>query len=197
MIAFLRGTVAEALPQCLVLDVNGVGYEVQIPLSTFDALNPIEGQTVLLKTHLHIRENAQVLYGFASDAERDLFRLLIERVGGIGPATAISILSGLPISSFKAAVVSGDVQAIARAKGVGKKTAERIILELKDKIGVASTWEAQQQGTTTQAAGDAELALVALGFKQVEARKAIAALVKQNPQACTDELIRGALRHMS
>ncbi len=197
MISFLRGTVAEALPHSLVLDVNGVGYEVQIPLSTFDALNPIEGQKVLLKTHLHIRENAQVLYGFASDAERDMFRLLIERVGGIGPATAISILSGLPISSFKAAVVSGDVQAIARAKGVGKKTAERIVLELKDKIGVASTWEAQQQGTTSQAAGDAELALVALGFKQVEARKAISALVKENPQASTDELIRGALRHMS
>ncbi len=197
MISFLRGAVAEALPQCLVLDVNGVGYEVQIPLSTFDAINPIEGQVVLLKTHLHIRENAQVLYGFATDAERDMFRLLIERVSGIGPATAISILSGLPISAFKAAVVSGDVQAIARAKGVGKKTAERIILELKDKIGVASTWEAQQQGTTSQAAGDAELALVALGFKQVEARKAIAALVKENPQASTDELIRGALRHMS
>ncbi len=197
MISFLRGTVAEALPQCLVLDVHGVGYEVQIPLSTFDALNPIEGQQVLLKTHLHIRENLQVLYGFATDAERDMFRLLIERVGGIGPATAISLLSGLPISAFKAAVVSGDVQAIARAKGVGKKTAERIVLELKDKIGVASTWEAQQQGTTSQAAGDAELALVALGFKQVEARKAITSLVKEAPQATTDELIRGALRHLS
>ncbi len=197
MISFLRGTVAEALPQTLVLDVNGVGYEVQIPLSTFDALNPIEGQQVMLKTHLLIRETAHVLYGFASDAERDIFRLLIERVSGIGPATAISILSGLPISSFKAAVVNGDVQAIARAKGVGKKTAERIVLELKDKIGVASTWEAQQQGTTTQAAADAELALVALGFKQTEARKAITALVKDNPQANTDELIRAALRHMS
>ena len=197
MIAFLRGTVAEALPQCLVLDVNGVGYEVQIPLSTFDALNPMVGQPVTLKTHLHLRENVQMLYGFASDAERDIFRLLIERVSGIGPATAISLLSGMPISAFKAAVVSGDVQAIARAKGVGKKTAERIVLELKDKIGVASTWEAQQQGTTSPAAADAELALVALGFKQTEAHKAIAALVKQNPQAGTDELIRGALRHMS
>ncbi len=197
MIAFLKGTVAEALPQSLVLDVHGVGYEVQIPLSTFDALNPLEGQVVMLKTHLHIRENAQVLYGFATDAERDIFRLLIERVSGIGPATAISILSGLPVTAFKAAVVNRDVQAIARAKGVGKKTAERIVLELKDKVGVASTWEAQQQGKTSQAAGDAELALVALGFKQVEARKAITALVKENPQATTDELIRGALRHMS
>ena len=197
MIAFLRGTVAEAMPQCLVLDVNGVGYEVQVPLSTFDAVNPMEGQTVTLKIHFHVRENAQVLYGFATDAERDIFRLLIDCVSGIGPATAISILSGLNVSAFKQAVVGGDVQAIARAKGVGKRTAERIILELKDKVGLASTWEAQQQGTTSEAAGDAELALVALGFKQTEARKAIAALVKENPQAATDELIRGALRRMS
>ena len=197
MIAFLRGVVAEALPQCSVLDVNGVGYEVIVPLSTFDSLNPVIGQTVTLRTHLHIRENAQVLYGFASDAERDLFRLLIERVSGIGPATAISILSGMNINAFKSAVANGDVRAIARAKGVGKKTAERIVLELKDKVGLASTWMAQQQGTTSQAAADAELALVALGFKQAEARKAIRALAEQNPQAGTDELIRGALRHMS
>ena len=197
MISFLRGTVAEAMPQCLVVDVNGVGYEVQVPLSTFDALNPMEGQPVKLKIHMHVRENAQVLYGFATDAERDIFRLLIDRVSGIGPATAISILSGLNVNTFKAAVVNGDVHAIARAKGVGKRTAERIILELKDKVGLASTWEAQQQGTTSQAAADAELALVALGFKQVDARKTIANLVKDNPQAETDELIRGALRHLS
>ncbi|MBR5895415.1 MAG: Holliday junction branch migration protein RuvA [Akkermansia sp.] len=197
MISFLRGTVAEALPQCLVLDVGGVGYEVQVPLSTFDAINPVEGQVVTLKTHLHIRENAQVLYGFATDAERDIFRLLIERVSGIGPATAVSILSGLNVSSFKAAVAGGDVQAIARAKGVGKKTAERIVLELKDKVGLAATWEAQQQGTTSPAAADAELALVALGFKQVEARKALKGLLGENPQADTDELIRGALRVMT
>ena len=197
MISFLRGTVAEAMSQCLVVDVNGVGYEVQVPLSTFDALNPAEGAPIMLKIHMHVRENAQVLYGFATDAERDIFRLLIDRVSGIGPATAISILSGLNVSTFKAAVVNGDVQAIARAKGVGKRTAERIVLELKDKVGLASTWEAQQQGTTSQAAADAELALIALGFKQVEARKAIANLLKDNPQAGTDELIRGALRHFS
>lgn len=197
MISFLRGTVAEALPHCLILDVGGVGYEVQIPLSTFDHINPIEGQTVTLKTHLHIRENAQVLYGFATDAERDIFRLLIERVSGIGPATAISILSGLNVNAFKAAVAAGDSQSIARAKGVGKKTAERIVLELKDKIGLAATWEAQQQGTTTPAAADAELALVALGFKQTEARKAIKNLLTDNPQANTDDLIRGALRLMT
>lgn len=194
MISFLRGTVAEALPQSIVLDVSGVGYEVIVPLSTYDALNPQLGQQVKLKTHLHIRENAQILYGFATDEERDIFRLLVEHVSGIGPTTAIAILSGMRVNEFKDAVVKQDVQAIARAKGVGKKTAERIILELKDKVGLASTWEAQQQGVTSQAAADAELALVALGFKQAEARKSIAAILKKHPDAGADQLIRGALR---
>ncbi len=197
MIAFLRGTVAEALPRSLVLDVGGVGYEVQIPLSTYDRLNPVEGQQVTLRTHLHIRENAQVLYGFATDAERDIFRLLIERVSGIGPATAIALLSGLPVSAFKTAIAQGDVQAIARAKGVGKKTAERIVLELKDKVGLGDTWGEVPGETVTAASADAELALITLGFKQTEARKAIKALLKEHPQATADELIRGALRHMN
>lgn len=197
MIAFLRGTVAEALPGSIVVDVGGVGYDVLVPLSTYDALNPMRGQQVMLKTHLHIRENAQVLYGFATDEERDIFRLLVERVSGIGPSTAIAILSGLRVSEFKQAVVQGDAQTIARAKGVGKKTAERVVLELKDKVGLASTWEAQQQGSTSQAAADAELALVALGFKQAEVRKALAPLLKDQPQASAEDLIRSALRHMS
>ena len=168
MIAFLRGTVAESYPQRLILDVHGVGYEVIVPLSTFDRLNPLPGRELTLKTYLHVRENMQVLYGFATDAERDIFLLLIERVSGIGPATAIAILGSLSVEQFKQAVVGGDVSGIARAKGVGKKTAERIVLELKDKVGLAATWEAQAQGATSQAAGDAELALIALGFKQVE-----------------------------
>ena len=190
MIAFLRGTVAESYPQRLILDVHGVGYEVIVPLSTFDRLNPLPGRELTLKTYLHVRENMQVLYGFATDAERDIFLLLIDRVSGIGPATAIAILGSL-------SVVSGDVSGIARAKGVGKKTAERIVLELKDKVGLAATWEAQAQGATSQAAGDAELALIALGFKQVESRKAIAAHLKDHPDADADELIRAALRSMN
>lgn len=197
MIVFLRGTVAEALPNSITVDVGGIGYEVCVPLSTYDALNPLPGQQIMLKTYLHIRENAQVLYGFATDEEKDIFSLLVNRVSGIGPATAIAILSGMRVSEFKNAVVEGDAQAISHAKGVGKKTAERIVLELKDKVGLASTWEAQQQGATTRAAADAELALVALGFKQTEARKALAPLVEQNPDAETDELIRHALRQMN
>ena len=168
MIAFLRGTVAESYPQRLILDVHGVGYEVIVPLSTFDRLNPLPGRELTLKTYLHVRENMQVLYGFATDAERDIFLLLIDRVSGIGPATAIAILGSLSVEQFKQAVVSGDVSGIARAKGVGKKTAERIVLELKDKVGLAATWEAQAQGSTSQAAGDAGLALIqdaaAFGF---------------------------------
>ncbi len=197
MIAFVRGKVVESHPQCLTLDVHGVGYELIIPLSTFDYLNPIEGQEITLRTHFHVRESAQLLYGFATDAERDIFRLLIDRVSGIGPSTAISILSGLPIESFKSAVAAGDASSISRAKGVGKKTAERIVLELKDKVGLAATWQAQQQGATSQAAADAELALIALGFKQADARKAIGAHLKESPEASTDELIRVALRRMS
>lgn len=197
MIAFLRGTVADALPHSIVVDVNGVGYEVLVPLSTYDAINPARGQHIMLKTHLHIRENTQLLYGFATDEERDIFRLLVERVSGIGPSTAIAILSGLRVADFKQAVVQGDARTIARAKGVGKKTAERVVLELKDKVGLASTWEAQQLGSTSQAAADAELALVALGFKQTEARKALAPLIEQSPQAAADELIRNALRLMN
>lgn len=197
MIAFLRGNVADALPHSIVVDVGGVGYEVLVPLSTYDALNPRRGEQICLKTHLHIRENAQVLYGFATDEERDIFRLLIERVSGIGPSTAIAILSGLRVADFKQAVVQGDARTIARAKGVGKKTAERVVLELKDKVGLASTWEAQQSGSTSQAAADAELALVALGFKQSEARKALTPLVEKLPNAEAEELIREALRHMS
>lgn len=197
MIAFLHGKVVEALPQRIILDVHGVGYEVQVPLSTFDKLNPLPGQELTLRTHLHIRENAQTLYGFATESEKDIFLLLIDRVSGIGPAIAMSVLGGLNVDSFKAAVVNGDARAIASAKGVGKKTAERIILELKDKIGLAATWEAQAQGTTSQAAGDAELALIALGFKQVDARKAIATLLKEEPQATTDHLIRSALRSLN
>lgn len=197
MISFLRGIVVEALPQRVILDVHGVGYEIQIPLSSFDLLNPVEGKELSLKTYLHIRETAHTLYGFASEAEKDIFLLLIERVSGIGPATAMSVLGGINVDAFKHAVVNRDASALSRAKGVGKKTAERIILELKDKVGVAATWESQAQGTTSPSASDAELALMALGFKQVEARKAVTLALQAHPDAPTDTLVRTALRALN
>ncbi|MFT4176756.1 MAG: Holliday junction branch migration protein RuvA [Luteolibacter sp.] len=194
MIARLRGKVIEAYPNRLVVDVHGVGYEVFVPLSTFDRLHAHEGLEVDLRTHLHIREQAHTLYGFASEEERDVFLMLIERVSGIGPAIAMAVLSGLAVAQFKAAVVAGDIAALSRVKGLGKKTAERIILELKDKVGVTDTWQDAAAGQVSAPAADAELALIALGYKQVDARKAVRKVLDGNPASTVEELVRGALR---
>lgn len=193
VIARVRGPVLEALPNRLVVEAGGVGYLVNVPLSTFDKLNPREGDEVQLLTHLHVRENAHILYGFATEEERDIFLLLIERVSKIGPAIAMAVLSGMPVEHFKRSVVEGDIAGLSKIKGLGKKTAERIVLELKDKVGVAETWEhaGEEAGATAR---DAELALLALGYKQVEARKALQKALEEAPQAGPDELIRVALR---
>jgi len=194
MIARLRGKVIEAYPNRLVVDVHGVGYEVIVPLSTFDKLHAAEGLEVDLRTHLHIRETAHTLYGFATEEERDVFLMLIDRVSGIGPAIAMAVLSGLPVSRFKTAVVAGDVAVLSRIKGLGKKTAERIILELKDKVGVTDTWQDAAAGQVSASAADAELALIALGYKQVDARKAVRKVLDADAAAPTEALVRGALR---
>lgn len=197
MIARLRGTVLEALPNRLVVDVNGVGYLVQVPLSTYDRLNPLEGDSIDLRTHLHVRETAHTLYGFATEAEKDMFLLLIDRVSGIGPAIAMAVLSGMPVENFKAAVVNNDVASLSKIKGLGKKTVERIVLELKDKVGVAEGWKTAREGAAPSAANDAELALIGLGYKQVEARKAVKAVVAADPSVGAEELLRGALRMLN
>lgn len=194
MIARLRGKIIEAFPNRLIVDCHGVGYEAIIPLSTYDKLHPTEGALVDLRTHLQVRENAHTLYGFATEEERDVFHLLIDRVSGIGPAIAIAILSGMPVNSFKSAVVSGDAALLSKCKGIGKKTAERIILELKDKVGVTDTWQDAASGQVSSQAADAELALIALGYKQVDSRKAVRSILEKTPASTTEELIRGALR---
>ena len=198
MIARLRGEVVEALPSRLVVDVGGVGYQVFVPISSFDGLNPRQGQEITLLTHLHVRENAHTLYGFASSEERDIFLLLVDRVSGIGPTIAMAVLSGMAVEHFKQAVVAEDVKALSAIKGLGKKTAERIVLELKDKVGVAETWQVEQDGSEAGAASrDAELALLALGFKQGDARKAIKAVLGRVPEMAAENLIREALRELS
>lgn len=196
MIARLRGRVMEAYPNRLVVEAGGVGYEVRVPLSTYDRLGVVEGREVDLRTHMVVRETAQVLYGFATEEERDVFLLLIERVSGIGPAIALAVLSGMPVARLKACVVGGGVAELARIKGLGKKTAERIVLELKDKVGMAETWEQQAAGQMSAAAADAELALVALGYKQVEARRVVRRALEEQPGAVTEELVRMALRSL-
>jgi len=198
MITFLDGTLVEALPTLIVVAVHGVGYQVQIPLSSFDKL-PATGQSVKILTHLQVREDAHVLYGFMTAAERDLFRLLINHVSGIGPKTALDVLSGTSITAFKAAVVSSDVASLARTKGIGKKTAERIIVELKDKVGVAAAWEAASSAHAPSGQdlqiNDAVLALISLGYKQADAHKAVKqALLNAAGNADSEELVRQGLK---
>ncbi len=194
MIVRLRGIVLEAFPNRLVIDVGGVGYQVNIPLSTYDQLHPVEGGKIDLHTHLQVRETEHKLFGFSSPEERELFLLLIDRVSGIGPAIAVAVLSGLPVDRFKAAVVNEDVAALSKIKGLGKKTAERIVLELKDKVGVADAWKAASENLVPSAANDTELALIGLGYKQAEARKAVASVMKGDSASDSEDLLRGALR---
>ena len=196
MIARLRGKIIEAYPNRLVVDCHGVGYLVNIPISTFDHLNPSEGMEVDLRTHLQVRETAHNLYGFATEEERDLFLMLIERVSGIGPAIAMAVLSGMQVAQFKSCVINGDAAMISKVKGLGKKTAERIVLELKDKVGVTDTWQDAAAGTVSAPAADAELALIALGYKQADARKAVRAMLDADANSNAEELIRGALRKL-
>lgn len=197
MIARLRGEIIESLPNRLVIDVNGVGYLVSIPLSTYDKLNPQMGDIVDIHTHLHIREIAHTLYGFATSEEKELFLLLIDRVSGIGPAIAMAVLSGMPVDHFKACVVNNDLASLSQIKGLGKKGVERIILELKDKIGVTDAWKMASTAGVSSALSDAELALISLGYKQVEARKAVKAAADTNKESNTDELLRAALRMLN
>ena len=197
MITYLDGTLREVWPTQVVVEVHGVGYEVLIPLSSYDRL-PQPGQPVRLLTHLQVREDAHILFGFASPEERDLFRLLVTRVSGVGPKLALAVLSGMDVMRFKAAVVDSDTASIAKISGLGKKTAERIVLELKDKLGVAAAWEAasadKAPSAEVRAANDAVLALIALGYRQVDAAKAVREVSLKNKEAGTEELVRLALK---
>ncbi|MDQ6624429.1 MAG: Holliday junction branch migration protein RuvA [Verrucomicrobiota bacterium] len=201
MITFLAGKLAAALPTQATIDVNGVGYEVLIPLSSYDRL-PLVGQPVHVLTHLHVREDAHILYGFMTAPERDLFRLLVNNVSGIGPKLALAVLSGMSVGNFKSAVVNGDVALLSKISGLGKKTAERIVLELKDKLGVAAAWEVASAAHAPSAeesqANEAVLALIALGYKQVDAHKAVRELQEKQPEIqSAEELVKHALKRIA
>ena len=195
MITFLKGKLTDALPTQAVIDVNGIGYEVLIPLSSFEKL-PELGQAVTLKTQLVVREDSQTLYGFATNDERELFRM-IQGVSGIGPRLALNVLSGMSVVTFKGAIGAGDVKLLSSINGVGKKTAERMVLELKDKVGVAvgAATAPGQAAPRDKTIADAAAALEALGTKPVEAQKAAqAAQAMLGPKASVEELVRAALK---
>jgi len=198
MITFLRGQLTETLPTQIIIDVEGVGYEVLIPLSSFDRL-PMRGSDITILTHLSIREDAHVLYGFMTAGERDMFRLLINTVSGIGPKIALNILSGINIAALRTAVATGDVKSLSQISGVGKKTAERIVVELRDKIGKAAASEPAAahaaESPEDQKFNDAVAALMALGFKQPDAHESVrGAQALLGAQAGVEQLVRAALK---
>ncbi|NDE85760.1 MAG: Holliday junction branch migration protein RuvA [Verrucomicrobia bacterium] len=197
MIAFLEGTLDEAWPTHAVINCHGLGYEVLIPVTTYDRL-PAPKEKVRLLTHLVVREDDHTLYGFFTPGERDLFRLLLHHVSGVGPKTALSILASTTPATVRDAVATGDTTSLAKLKGLGKKTAERIVLELRDKLPAldALAGGTPSKGSPSPLAGNAQdalLALLALGYKSAEAQKALAGLDSSLPSG---DLVREALRKL-
>ena len=191
MIGSLRGRLAWKSPPQLQVDVGGVGYELEAPMSTFYTL-PAVGQDVLLRTHLVVREDAHVLFGFATEDERRLFRTLL-KVSGVGPRMALAVLSGLSVEAFAQCIAAKDVAALTRVPGVGRKTAERLIVEMRDRLeALAGSDASAADGTLAGTEGEALSALLALGYKSAEAIRLIRAA--DPATGSTVELIRRALQ---
>jgi Holliday junction DNA helicase RuvA len=191
MIGRIQGVLLEKHPPQILVDANGVGYDVEVPMSTFYNL-PAIGERVTLLTHLVIREDAHLLFGFATEAERRLFRQLL-KIAGVGARTALAVLSGMSVAELSDAVLSQDTGRLTKVPGIGKKTAERLLLELKDKLGAESLAGTAVQ-RPTPAASDVLRALVSLGYSEKEALGA----VKQLPENLTvADGIRQALKQLS
>ncbi len=196
MIGLLRGRILAKQPPQLLLDVHGVGYEIEAPMTTFYDL-PAVGDEVTLFTHLAVRDDAHTLYGFARLNDRDLFRNLL-RVNGVGAKLALTILSGMDTNSFATCVQGGDVAALVRLPGVGKKTAERLIIEMRDRLGAftAGPTSGAQAGTGGALAAnpteEAVTALIGLGYKPQEASRMVRAV--ETVDLSSEEIIRNALQ---
>jgi Holliday junction DNA helicase RuvA len=200
VIGRLRGTLAEKQPPHLVIDVNGVGYELEVPMTTLYRL-PAVGEPLTLHTHLVVREDAQLLYGFYEKRDRELFRELI-RLNGVGPKLALALMSGLEVDELVRCVQAQDTSALMKVPGVGKKTAERLLVELKDRF---KAWETLPGMSTlviepsagpavSNAENDAVSALISLGYKPQEASRAVAGIKEDG--LSSEDLIRRALKGM-
>ena len=198
MYEYLNGRLVEKTALAAILDLGGVGYQVQIPLSTFAAL-PELGQPVRLWTHFVVREDAQILYGFFTQEERQLFRLLIS-VSGIGPKSAATVLSGLAPNDLKRAIVDGNLALLTAVPGIGKKTAERLIVELREKVVVeqhAGTGPSLKKGSgENQLVEDSLSALVELGYRKQNAQEAVKKALKnlEEGRYSVSDLVRAALQ---
>ncbi|MBC8041100.1 MAG: Holliday junction branch migration protein RuvA [Opitutaceae bacterium] len=201
MITSIQGLLTAATPLHAIIELNGLGYEVNIPVTTAEKL-PATGSTVKLHTHVIYREDAQTLYGFATPAERDFFRLMIEHVSGVGPKSALTIMSKLSLPSLQSAISSGDIATLSKCPGIGKKTAERLVIELRSKVGITGSAETVLSASGSDSAAapadtrmrDAVMALGALGYKTADADEAIRrATLALGPKATTEQLIKKAL----
>ena len=197
MIGFLRGVLIDKQPPSLLLDVQGVGYEVEAPMTTFYDLPPV-GESVALFTHLAVREDAHTLYGFGKASDRSLFRSLI-KVNGVGTRLALTILSGMQASEFVLCVQAGDTASLVKLPGVGKKTAERLVVEMRDKLsdwgggaGVAGGLAATARPDVVNPVEEAVSALMALGYKAHEASRLVRAIDART--LSTEDIIRAALQ---
>jgi holliday junction DNA helicase RuvA len=198
MITSIQGTLTSATPLRAIVELNGFGYEVNVPVTTAEKLPPTGG-SVKLHTLVIYREDAQTLYGFASAEERDFFRLMIENVTGVGPKMALTIMSRLSLPSLESAIRMGDITTLAKCPGIGKKTAERLIVELKSKVGGTDFATAAVAGSASASSGasvhrDAVSALIALGYKAADADQAVRrSALALGAEASTESLIKKAL----
>ena len=200
MYAYMRGELAEINPDHVVLDVNGIGYRIYLPTRYFDRL--VVGENVKIFTHLSVREDAMVLYGFLSKDDLTMFKLLIG-VSGIGPKGGIAILSMYNADDIRFAILSGDAKTISKASGIGPKTAQRVIIDLKDKVSLEEAIEAKFENENTQTSGsalsqarnDAILALNALGYSQAESLKVVSK-IDITPEMDVEDILRLALKNM-
>ncbi|MEZ7831679.1 MAG: Holliday junction branch migration protein RuvA [Gammaproteobacteria bacterium] len=199
MIGRIRGVLVDKKPPEIQIDVAGICYEVQVPMSTLYQL-PELGKEITLHTHFVVREDAQLLYGFFEEKDKSMFRSLI-KINGVGPKMALGILSSMEANEFVRAVRSNDINAMVKMPGIGKKTAERLLIEMRDRL---KDWDGEEGGTQVPVSAgasitsDAETALISLGYKPQQAAHAIAAVLKTNPEIQgSEELIRHSLKSMA
>ncbi len=198
MIASISGILKIKNPTELLIEVNGIGYNVSIPISTFEKIGELNSNITLL-TYLHVREDVLQLYGFYTEEERRLFKLLIS-ISGIGPKIAQSILSGMNVAELKTNIVNGNISALTTVPGIGRKTAERLVLELRDKVAKSLEETEEQNGATTpEIRNEALQALISLGYNQQLAEKSIRLVIKeaQSVKLTLEELIKRALKQIN
>ena len=199
MVGCLAGKLVKASPDHVIVEVNGVGYRVFIPLSSYEQL-PEVGRPLTILTYFHVREDHQFLYGFMTEEERKLFQMLLG-ISKIGPSLALAVLGGIPPDSFKRAVAAGDIDFLSTIRGIGRKTAERIILELKDKIDLLPRLREEAGRVHLEDGGgkidDVMGALLSLGYRQLAADKALRrALEKSDPDWSVERLLKESLTHL-